>query len=1126
MPFRYTPNQNRYVGSIADLMGRGNDAEAQALIASANAQARAAQASGQAWGGAVQGIANTVSQGITDWNSPAARRQREMDKASKIAQEAAADRRQVSVPYASESVGPAPVETRSMLENVMRNYPDRFGVPSSAQAFTSESLTGPPAQGPGFLTEMGPPARGPASIEAIAQSTDFLPMPNFGPQEPYEGSSDTIMQPFSERGTPRTVEYKPMMDSHGEPVTRGRYTLDNGQYDSAALQRDLIAAGIPLDVANEFGAQAIQSNQLIAAGASINDQYEKSQLAIRGNVARLALMAIDRLGLSPEEAVRQTTPGGNAIPEEQLRQFNMAFVGLTPDQQIQALQDLDRRASALGETTILRRGDTLLDEYRRVIATGQPVTGTSPKPGDFPDYFDRYWTQVHPPGVEPTLEEMTALRRDFYASTREPDPQGIGDLLSGSDYLNLNGNTSGPAPQGQPMPGGTGVSGTESGGASYLNSPGAQLPAIETTGTSMRNAPVAQEPLDAGGPPAVDEVPSGAVIDSGIQPEGGSGSLRAGRRQATQPRTGLVVPGYAETVPQEDSEFQSFPNVEAGRRAQRDLWLSDSYQNRTVKGALERWTGGPGGAPDGYMDGILAAANDPNGNKSMRDVSDAELSAMMAVQQKWEGWKPPTATTSASRSYDNNNPGNIKHTASSRARARNERPPVPELPTLESFEQPQPSLVRDPISGVVRTVPEGGSGSLRAGRRQATQPRTGLTAPGSAVEPALSGQPLVGQEQGVSGIGREFGARRPEPQQARLARPSQTRSLRSSPAPQDRSIAPESYDRDSAQAYIVRYGGMTPTDAERTQLASEYEQIQNWERARQEESATDPFVQDLELQRNSDGVYNIRTPPPVLTGNFGDTFMQSMEFAMDGLTDPEAQRTIGTLGRFLDQRQPADVMKHLLLTTGLRGVGQVERDQVKGRYATSLALRGVVSILNEMREAGVPTGFIQGRTEALYNYLGETSDEDGRLAFLSTRLADMVIAYRRAATGVQFGVREKEDYENMMPGLNFGENLNFARIGGLQAAMDTHLRSFWEGRIRAENAAVMFPELYPSEPNIADFNNPNEIAMLEDGTRWIHVGDGAFRKLGLPPKQERIGDSLTGEIGEAMPGLSTFQLPI
>jgi hypothetical protein len=61
MPFQYRPHQNRYVGSITDLMGRGRDAEAQALITAANAQAQAAQVSGQAWGGAIQSIGNTVA---------------------------------------------------------------------------------------------------------------------------------------------------------------------------------------------------------------------------------------------------------------------------------------------------------------------------------------------------------------------------------------------------------------------------------------------------------------------------------------------------------------------------------------------------------------------------------------------------------------------------------------------------------------------------------------------------------------------------------------------------------------------------------------------------------------------------------------------------------------------------------------------------------------------------------------------------------------------------------------------------------------------------------------------------------------------------------------------------------
>ena len=44
MPFQYTPYRNQYVGTISDLMGRGRDAEAQALTTAANAQAQAALA--------------------------------------------------------------------------------------------------------------------------------------------------------------------------------------------------------------------------------------------------------------------------------------------------------------------------------------------------------------------------------------------------------------------------------------------------------------------------------------------------------------------------------------------------------------------------------------------------------------------------------------------------------------------------------------------------------------------------------------------------------------------------------------------------------------------------------------------------------------------------------------------------------------------------------------------------------------------------------------------------------------------------------------------------------------------------------------------------------------------------
>ena len=107
MPFQYRPHQNRYVGSITDLMGRGRDAEAQALITAANAQAQAAQASGQAWGGAVQGIGNTIA-------AIPGQLQAQQDRARVVEQRELADadranRERASAMFA-ERISPAPVE--------------------------------------------------------------------------------------------------------------------------------------------------------------------------------------------------------------------------------------------------------------------------------------------------------------------------------------------------------------------------------------------------------------------------------------------------------------------------------------------------------------------------------------------------------------------------------------------------------------------------------------------------------------------------------------------------------------------------------------------------------------------------------------------------------------------------------------------------------------------------------------------------------------------------------------------------------------------------------------------------------------------------------------------------------
>ena len=80
-PFKYEAFVNPYIGSISELMGKGDEAKAQALLRIGEIQARAEEQRGQAWGNAVQSIGNMASKAITDYNSPEAQDRRESEKA-------------------------------------------------------------------------------------------------------------------------------------------------------------------------------------------------------------------------------------------------------------------------------------------------------------------------------------------------------------------------------------------------------------------------------------------------------------------------------------------------------------------------------------------------------------------------------------------------------------------------------------------------------------------------------------------------------------------------------------------------------------------------------------------------------------------------------------------------------------------------------------------------------------------------------------------------------------------------------------------------------------------------------------------------------------------------------------
>jgi hypothetical protein len=79
-----TTNVTLFAPTSKALAALNEDAKAKALVDVANAQARAAEVRAQAYGGAVENVGKIASTAITEYNSPQARQQRELDRGQAI----------------------------------------------------------------------------------------------------------------------------------------------------------------------------------------------------------------------------------------------------------------------------------------------------------------------------------------------------------------------------------------------------------------------------------------------------------------------------------------------------------------------------------------------------------------------------------------------------------------------------------------------------------------------------------------------------------------------------------------------------------------------------------------------------------------------------------------------------------------------------------------------------------------------------------------------------------------------------------------------------------------------------------------------------------------------------------
>jgi len=136
------------------------------------------------------------------------------------------------------------------------------------------------------------------------------------------------------------------------------------------------------------------------------------------------------------------------------------------------------------------------------------------------------------------------------------------------------------------------------------------------------------------------------------------------------------------------------------------------------------------------------------------------------------------------------------------------------------------------------------------------------------------------------------------------------------------------------------------------------------------------------------------------------------------------------------------------------------KERIIGRMATVNSLRDVRETLRRYNRKGpdgktveLPTGWLVGIMENLHRKVGMSTDT--RYVELANRLMGTLINYRRAATGVQFGQIESDQYKAMFPNYGNLAEVNVSLIDGLLDEMDSYDSTYWIHKLGAEGAALI-----------------------------------------------------------------------
>ena len=341
MPFQYRPYQNRHVGTIADLIGRGR-----------NAEARAAQISGQAWGGALQGIGNIASQAITDWNSPEARRQRELEKGREIFARGSAKERTINEPFFRSTIG---------------------------------GIVGPPFAGE--LVEPTVRYASPVRVDSVEGQRPFGTAPTEAELDRMQ-SGEPLGEGWREHD-PREISHPsvtvgadpgtPMPDGgvieNRERIIRG-YLTDEGRFDPRRAAADMSAGNVSPDVINEVLGNITNTNKMFSDFDALESQSDEDRTVLMGRLAADALRQAELRVLSIDDAIDVNLAALELLfGKDVVNDLRVQLHNLSPEEQQSALTNAAKAADDIVGHEVFTPG-----QRRRGIISGsvEVPAGTEP----------------------------------------------------------------------------------------------------------------------------------------------------------------------------------------------------------------------------------------------------------------------------------------------------------------------------------------------------------------------------------------------------------------------------------------------------------------------------------------------------------------------------------------------------------------------------------------------------------------------------------------------------------------------------------------------------------------------------------------------------------------------------